>query len=93
MKRFRGGLVFKAHRWLYHSTLGSRVIKKQKKRRSSQGAYQPFRDGVGVNALLPLGKRDDRPQPAPLQLEPSMVNVDRYDRLSPTAPLDHSENS
>jgi len=28
MKRFRGGLVFKAHRWLYHSTLGSRVIQK-----------------------------------------------------------------
>ena len=27
-KRFRGGLLFKAHRWLYHSTLGSRVIKK-----------------------------------------------------------------
>jgi len=25
-----GGLVFKAHRWLYHSTLGSRVIKKKK---------------------------------------------------------------
>ena len=25
---FRGGLVFKAHRRLYHSTLGSRVIKK-----------------------------------------------------------------
>ena len=28
---FRGGLVFKAHRWLYHSTLGSRVIKKKEK--------------------------------------------------------------
>jgi len=28
VKWFRGGLVFKAHRWLYHSTLGSRVIKK-----------------------------------------------------------------
>jgi len=28
--RFRGGLVFKAHRWLYHPTLGSRVIKKKK---------------------------------------------------------------
>jgi len=28
--RFRGGLVFKAHRHLYHSTLGSRVIKKKK---------------------------------------------------------------
>ena len=29
--RFRRGLVFKAHRLLYHSTLGSRVIKKKKK--------------------------------------------------------------
>jgi len=29
--RFRGGLVFKAHRLLYHSTLGLRVIKKKKK--------------------------------------------------------------
>jgi len=32
VKRFRGGLVFKAHRLLYHSTLGSRVIKKKKRR-------------------------------------------------------------
>ena len=30
MERFRGGLVLKAHRLLYHSTLGSRVIKKKK---------------------------------------------------------------
>ena len=29
MKRFRGGPVFKAHRLLYHSTLGLRVIKKK----------------------------------------------------------------
>jgi len=28
--RFRGGLVFKAHRLLHHSTLGLRVIKKKK---------------------------------------------------------------
>ena len=28
--RFRGGLVFKAHRLLYHSTLSLRVIKKKK---------------------------------------------------------------
>ena len=27
-ERFRGGLVFKAHRRLYHSTLGLRAIKK-----------------------------------------------------------------
>ena len=29
-KRFRGGLVFKAHRLLHHSTLGLRVKKKKK---------------------------------------------------------------
>ena len=29
--RFRSGLVFKAHRPVYHSTLGWRVIKKKKK--------------------------------------------------------------
>jgi len=32
-ERFRGGLVFKAHRLLYHSTLGLRVIKKKKKKK------------------------------------------------------------
>ena len=34
MKWFRLGLEFKAHRRVYHSTLGSRVIKKKRKRRS-----------------------------------------------------------
>jgi len=29
VQRFRGGLVFKAHRLLYHSTLGLREIKKK----------------------------------------------------------------
>ena len=29
VQRFRGGLVFKAHRLLHHSTLGLRVIKKR----------------------------------------------------------------
>jgi len=33
VKRFRGGLVFEAHRLLYHSTLGLRVIKKKKKKK------------------------------------------------------------
>ena len=31
VERFRGGLVFKAHRLLYNSTLGSRVMKKKEK--------------------------------------------------------------
>ena len=30
VKRFRGGFAFQAHTLLYHSTLGSRVIKKKK---------------------------------------------------------------
>ena len=30
VQRFRGGLAFKAHRLVYHSTLGSRVVKKKK---------------------------------------------------------------
>jgi len=33
LQRFRGGLVFKAHRFLYHLTLGLRVIKKKVCRR------------------------------------------------------------
>ena len=37
VKRFRGGLVFKAHRPLYHSTLGLRVIKKKREGTSSGG--------------------------------------------------------
>jgi len=31
VQQFRGRLVFKAHRLLYHSTLGLRVIKKKKR--------------------------------------------------------------
>ena len=31
VQRFQGGLVFQADRLVYHSTLGSRVMKKKKK--------------------------------------------------------------
>ena len=31
VKRFQGGIVFQAHRLVYHSTLGLRVIKKKKR--------------------------------------------------------------
>jgi hypothetical protein len=33
VERFRGGLVFKARGLLNHSTLGSRVVKKQEKKK------------------------------------------------------------
>ena len=36
----RGGLVFKAHRLLYHSTLGLRVIKKKKKHHPERGVKE-----------------------------------------------------
>jgi len=35
--RFRGVLVSKAHRLLYYSTLGLRVIKKKKKKKHLRG--------------------------------------------------------
>jgi hypothetical protein len=43
VERFRGGLVFKAHRLLYHSTLGSRVIKKKKKYGEGQDLMAAYR--------------------------------------------------
>ena len=46
-KRFRGGLVFKAHRWLYHSTLGSREIKK---RRREEGPKESQRREAALEA-------------------------------------------
>jgi len=52
VKRFRGGLVIKAHRRLYHSTLGLRVIKKRKKnailhRNRRSGPYLDHQAGAG----------------------------------------------
>jgi len=41
VKRFRGGLVFEAHRLGYHSTLGLRVIKKKKKPLPQHGHVTP----------------------------------------------------
>ena len=46
VQRFRGGLVFKAHRRLYHSTLGLRVIKKKRilRRRFTWGNLLVFQN-------------------------------------------------
>ena len=38
VEQFRKGLVFKAHRLLHHSTLGSRVVKKKKTSASMRAA-------------------------------------------------------
>jgi len=50
-KRFRGELVIKAHRLLYHSTLGLRVIKK-KKRSTNIGSKTSASPNVRLKDLL-----------------------------------------
>ena len=53
VKRFRGRLVVKAHQLLYHSTLGSKVIKKKKKKRD-------LRDPEGGAPLQPARLLEER---------------------------------
>jgi len=48
--RFRGGLVFKAHGLLYHSTLGFRVMKKKNSAHIRQSGPDS-RPGVQVKVL------------------------------------------
>jgi len=53
VKRFRGGLVFKAHRLVYHSTLGVRVIMKKKKKIVAQHPVRCSRLGAIVLSTYP----------------------------------------
>jgi len=50
VQRFRGGLVFKTHRLLYHSTPGLRVI--NKKRRVTLAPANDGRAGVAILSSL-----------------------------------------
>ena len=52
VQRFRGGLVFKAHRLLYHSTLGLRVIKKSRRNVAHTRQTGPA-SGPGVQLKAP----------------------------------------
>ena len=52
-KQFRGGLVFKTHKWLYHPTLGSRVIKKREAP-PARGCGGTGRAGTKVESQFPL---------------------------------------
>ena len=60
-RRFRGGLVSKAHRLVYHTTLGSRVIKRKKKLKAGRMAgvmaaspATPSTAPAALSAPLPL---------------------------------------
>ena len=48
MERFRGGLAFKAHRLVYHSTLGSRVIREEERRRVQGSGFRVQGSGFRV---------------------------------------------
>jgi len=47
VKGFRGGLVFKAQRLVYHSTLGLTVIQKKKKKDRNVSALQAYKEQDG----------------------------------------------
>ena len=47
LKRFRGGLVFRAHRLLYHSTLGSRVKRENRSTPASHRTSKGFCEETG----------------------------------------------
>jgi len=49
-KQFRSGLVFQAHRLVYHSTLGLIVIQKKKKNLELEGGFV-VRHGEEVHLL------------------------------------------
>ena len=63
VQRFQGGLVFKDHRLVYHSALGSRVIKREKK---APDTVVPESVGSGV-----LHAADQPLNPAPCTLHPA----------------------
>jgi len=54
VQRFRGGLAFKAHRLLYHSTLGLRVIKKKRRSAASRAASHECCDALPASCKREL---------------------------------------
>ena len=72
VKRFRDGLVFQAHRLLYHSTLGLRVMKKKK---------HPHREPQRQVRAGWLGERGARLSPCPRH-GPSPLSLSRSRSLS-----------
>jgi hypothetical protein len=65
VKRFRGGLVFKAHRLVYHSALGSRVRKSGREKMKVLSQFQCQLDvcsyiaaGTAPNSLLAKRERE-----------------------------------
>jgi len=76
VKRFRGGLVFKAHRLVYHTTLGLRVIKKKKFGVSPHAPCQSpraCRQKSTAPSLWELTFADDSPERSQRKVPPPAV--------------------
>ena len=69
-ERFRGGLVYKAHRLFFHSALGSRVIKKKGRERALEGDEIAFLVGSRLGLVAQLPQR--------LHIEPAVRPVQKY---------------
>ena len=73
-KQFRGGLVSMAHRWLYHSTIGSRVLKKKKRKTF---------DGTRSTCSKPSSRSTLSPTPTPSSSPLSSLPIFLYASLLP----------
>ena len=82
VKRFRGGLVFKAHRLLYHSTLGWRVIKKKEGIAGCTGGTPASR-----RAATPRDRAHPHASAFPSSLPPAASSPPRQQLLRSCAPL------
>jgi len=88
VERFQGGLVIKAHRLLYHSTLGSRVIEKTQPVQQLEGS-QPVQK-LSLTLTLSEKEREVREQKDEREIESKRVyklcNSRRVHNLYTSAP-------
>ena len=79
MQRFRGGLVSKAHRPVYHSTLGMRVIK----RRDDVEGFAPKRGTHASNMSFAAAASSRGTYPVPTE-DPTACQPVRFRTRPPT---------
>jgi len=80
VERFQGGLVFKAHRRLYHSTLGLRVMKKQEEKIQANVLKAPARSPRptrGVSIVPERGWHNNNPTVWRQRLRLAIIGLQR----------------
>ena len=84
MQRFRGGLILKAHRLSYHSTLGLRV--KQKKRREGDGIRECWESSSRCGA-------SENPKEVPKNVKGPFFEFEHERSFDPRIIIDKDQNS